>query len=133
MNDDLVDPYIDRDPETEDLVWDGLCLNEVMEVLAYHRDLLVDIRDIDPDCFDAIHQTARITNRWCRIKKLWRSDSYVNFIGVYGDGSEAYREVRIGYPWLVKKTPSEVETEPPEDYDERYDREDMPSHRWRLL
>lgn len=91
-------------PETEDIVR-GNELKDGMVVLVEPRDLRFPI---DSECSG----NSRITfpqivdvNRWCYVTKLhsgFPTNDRISFVGIYSDGTKAFREYQSGTPWFVK-------------------------------
>ena len=104
MDAGIVDADFKMDPETEELIPNGTMLKEGMEIISYHRDLLVDIRSINSEKHEEEFVELLVNNRWCTIEKLKIEGDEVKFVAIYADGPRILRQVHIGYPWIAKKS-----------------------------
>ena len=99
-------------PETEDLVY-GDELRDGDIVLIESGIVRYSI----PKNWAEVNEYERVkileNARWCMITKLRRTPGYgdsnstLNFIGVYGDGTKMSRSFSVTYAWFRKLVPSD--------------------------
>lgn len=98
--------YYRMDGATEDLLFDSEELREGMVVLIEDSSYRSDIRD---EMSGSNLELALKVNRWGKISKLRRTDSMVQFIAEYEDGTKAKRAYPFDVGWYVKKDISRSE------------------------
>jgi len=104
---DLVPKYYEMDPLTEDLFFYGDRLMNGMVVLEASASAKTELKP--PGRWFGSRKlsapeklNARIANRWCKVSELRVEGMYVEFIGIYADGTKHVRRMATTHPWLVR-------------------------------
>lgn len=100
---DFAPKYYVANPETEKIVFDGMELQNGMEVLiedpACRAKITPGLKD-DEDEFDL----ALVMNRWCTVSDFRVIDeTSIGFIATYPDETQRKRVVDFDEAWIVKK------------------------------
>lgn len=94
----FVEKYYVMDPKTEDLLFDGYKIKNGMYVLIESHGMREDMgAELGQDQM----YLARMNNRWCMVAELSFTETMVQFIGVYDDGTKMKRNVNIEHAWFV--------------------------------
>lgn len=118
MLEQFVPKYYVMDPETEEIVFDGTCLENGMVVLiANPNERARPETDWSRDwSLDRLNEC----NRWCKVSKVtvFPEINVVHFIGTYEDGTQRKRKYSIDESWIVKKDSMDLAERLPEKVQE---------------
>lgn len=100
---EFVDQYYRMNPETEDVLFDGTYLRDGMRVLIEdpYKRANTPTKLFPSD--DVLHELL-VNNRWCVVSQaaITPGGHYVNFVGVYDDGTKTKRMNERSNAWIVK-------------------------------
>lgn len=97
----IVDKFYAMDPDTDEFLPDGKHLKNGLCVLIEDSNKRASTNDMAQDWG---WDRALKENRWCTVTELkfLVSDTHIQFIGVYEDGTKRVRKHMMDEPWLAK-------------------------------
>jgi len=98
---EIVGKYETVDPDTEEILFDGLELRNGMVVVIEDVDFRWDVVDDIPNERHGYY--LMVMNRWCLVSNVYVRNQKVEFIATYEDGFMLKRTTDVSKSWIVKK------------------------------